>query len=300
MWDRKELKARGKAAYRANRITCIFAAFLLTIAMGAGSGLSVGSNWGNVSKNWNDSNNNSSYNYDIDDIDDLDDIGEDIADDLEDDFGYNNGGSSGGHSLMAPLIAGIVLIVVLIAVVIACALSIFLLNPMLVGLRKFFIDNSGDPSASLSKSNIGLAFSDKYMNVVGAMFTTNLFIALWTCLLIIPGIYKMYQWRLVSFLLSENPDMTGAEAREMSARMMDGSKWASFVLDLSFIGWKILGGFTLGILNLIFTNPYVAATDAELYLTLSGRPSKLTEPAAVIMDDQPEAVFDFDQEGLND
>ena len=34
MWDRKVLKEKGKAAYRANRITCIFAAFLLAVTSG--------------------------------------------------------------------------------------------------------------------------------------------------------------------------------------------------------------------------------------------------------------------------
>ena len=38
MWDRKELKAKGKAAYRANRLMCIVAALLLVIASGAGFG----------------------------------------------------------------------------------------------------------------------------------------------------------------------------------------------------------------------------------------------------------------------
>ena len=32
----------------------------------------------------------------------------------------------------------------------------------------------------------------------------------------------------------------------------------------------ILGIFTIGILNLIFTNPYKAATDAELFRWLNG------------------------------
>ena len=52
--------------------------------------------------------------------------------------------------------------------------------------------------------------------------------------------------------------------------MMNGSKWASFVLDLSFIGWKLVGAITFGIVNIVFTNPYEAATDTELYLTLKG------------------------------
>ena len=38
MWDRKELKARGKAAYNANKIACIIAALILMIAGGIGGG----------------------------------------------------------------------------------------------------------------------------------------------------------------------------------------------------------------------------------------------------------------------
>ena len=37
MWDRKELKAKGKAAYNANKVACIIAALILMIAGGAGS-----------------------------------------------------------------------------------------------------------------------------------------------------------------------------------------------------------------------------------------------------------------------
>ena len=89
-------------------------------------------------------------------------------------------------------------------------------------------------------------------------------------LLIVPGIYKAYCWRLVPFIIADEPDISGKEARARSASMMNGSKWASFVLDLSFIGWKLVGALTFGIVNIVFTNPYEAATDTELYLTLKG------------------------------
>lgn len=50
--------------------------------------------------------------------------------------------------------------------------------------------------------------------------------------------------------------------------MMTGNKWKAFVLDLSFLGWSILGGITLGILNVLFVAPYQNLTKAELYQTL--------------------------------
>ena len=295
MWDRKELKAKGKAAYRANRVTCIIAALLLMIATGAGGTGSVGSSWNNVQKNMN---NNSNYSQDADDlIDDFGDYGDDFYDDSTN---YGMEEPSNGGGILSPAFAAVIIVVVLIALAFGLALGAFLLNPLQVGLHKFFIDNADDQTTSLNKNNVGLAFNENYMKVVGSMFTTGIFTALWCLLLIFPGIYKAYCWRLVPYIISENPTIKGAEARKQSAEMMDGSKWASFVLDLSFIGWKILGAFTLGILNIVFTNPYQAATDAELYLTLSGRPSEIAAPAESVKEEAPEVEFEFDQESMNE
>ena len=294
MWDRKELKEKGKAAYRANRVACIIAALLLMIASGAGGAVgSAGSSWSNVQKNMN---NDSNYYQDYDDsYDDFDDY-----DDYDDSIDYGMDEPSKGSSLLGPAIIAVILVIVIIAIAIGVSIGVFLLNPLQVGVQKFFIDNASDHTTGLHRDNIGLAFNENYMKVVGSMFTTGLFTALWCMLLIIPGIYKAYCWRLVPYIVSEDPTITGSEARAQSATMMDGNKWASFVLDLSFIGWKILGAFTLGILNIVFTNPYQAATNAELYLTLSGRPSELAAPAEFKEADAPEVDFEFDQENVNE
>ena len=273
MWDRKELKAKGKAAYRANRVMCIIAALLLMIASGAGGAGSAGSSWSNIQKNID---NNSNYSQDAEDLfEDIGDYGDDYYDGSID---YGTEEFSNNSSLIAPAIIAVIVVVVLIAVAFGTA----------------------DQKTSLSKNNIGLAFNENYIKVVGSMFTTGLFTALWCLLLIFPGIYKAYCWRLVPYIISENPTIKGDEARKQSAMMMNGNKWASFVLDLSFLGWKILGAFTLGILNIVFTNPYQAATNAELYLTLSGRPSELAVPAESVKEEAPEVEFEFDQEGVNE
>ena len=69
--------------------------------------------------------------------------------------------------------------------------------------------------------------------------------------------------------LAEHPELGYREVLRMSSEMMDGQKWNTFVLDLSFIGWEILSVFTCGILSIFWVNPYVYATQAELYLELS-------------------------------
>lgn len=50
--------------------------------------------------------------------------------------------------------------------------------------------------------------------------------------------------------------------------MMRGNKWNAFVLDLSFLGWHILGGCTFGIAEIFFAAPYHELTNAELYQEL--------------------------------
>ena len=237
MWDRKELKAKGKAAYNANKVACIIAALILMIAGGVGSASTSSSS---ISTRHYLNNNDQVTESIEDSVDGNDAVTIDVnGEDLD--------VSEITHDVVP------------------------MLNPLNVGARKFFIQNASDPETGIDGKNVGFVFGKYYRNIVFSMFGTQLINMLWLLLLIVPGIYKAYCWRLVPFILAEEPDMSGKEARELSASMMDGSKWASFVLDLSFIGWKLVGAITFGILNIVFTNPYEAATDTELYLALKDR-----------------------------
>lgn len=73
---------------------------------------------------------------------------------------------------------------------------------------------------------------------------------------------------MVPYLIGKNTKLSGRDARSISTQMMNGNKWRAFILDMSFIGWALLSVVTFGISNLIWTDPYAAATDAELYLAL--------------------------------
>ena len=99
-------------------------------------------------------------------------------------------------------------------------------------------------------------------------FLENLFITLWTLLLIIPGIVKTYAYAMAPFILAENPNMTASQALRASCELMDGHKAELFYLELSFIGWHILNLFTLGI-GSFWLNPYQNAARAAFYRNLS-------------------------------
>lgn len=161
------------------------------------------------------------------------------------------------------LVLGILLLFVLSGL----ALSIFLLNPLESGCQRFFIVNHVETGRT-KLGEIFHGFSSQYLNVVKTMFLRDLYLFLWTLLFVIPGIVKSYSYRLVPYILAEEPGMNSKEAFRLSRAMMDGNKWHAFLLDLSFIGWNILNVFTLGILGIFYVSPYRATANAEMYIAL--------------------------------
>ena len=167
-------------------------------------------------------------------------------------------------SLVMAAFVGIVGIVIM-AFLVNVLISIFVWNPLSVGCIKYFIDCR---YGNAELKDILFVFRNNYVNVCVNIFLKQLFTFLWCLLLIVPGIVKAYEYMMVPYLLAENPDMSREEVFAMSKRMMDGNKWNAFVLDLSFIGWMILGALTLNIVNVLYMNPYRYLTSAELYHTL--------------------------------
>jgi len=50
---------------------------------------------------------------------------------------------------------------------------------------------------------------------------------------------------MVLYILADNPNIGAAEAITLSNEMTKGHKFDMFVLDLSFIGWYLLGSLAL-------------------------------------------------------
>ena len=61
--------------------------------------------------------------------------------------------------------------------------------------------------------------SGHYGNIVLTIFLRDLFISLWTLLLVIPGIVKIYEYLMVPYILAENPAMDRKSAFAISKRM---------------------------------------------------------------------------------
>lgn len=185
------------------------------------------------------------------------------------DTGFNTDFSMnvGALDWLLPAVAGFAVL----AFVIAIFFKLFVSNPIEVGKSRFFI-NSYDQD-EVDAGDVAYAYRTNLMSVVKVMFMRSLYIFLWTLLLIIPGIIKSYAYKFVPYLLAENPDLDYNEALSLSQDMTDGHKMDMFVLDLSFIGWYILGSLALGV-GVLFVHPYREATFAALYKRLKKQPLK--------------------------
>ena len=194
-----------------------------------------------------------------------------------------SGGSSGGgfvspeaEALLALLVA-VGLVVILVAVAAGICFAAFVSNVVQVGKLNFFLE-SRYQGASAGVGRLFFGFSKgKYLNIVKTMFLKGLFEGLWTLLLIIPGIIKHYEYYMVPYLLADEPTLDRKEAFRLSKEMMHGNKFDTWVLELSFIGWYLLGTLACFI-GVLFVNPYAEATYAELYLRLKEKVFKQPEP----------------------
>ena len=167
------------------------------------------------------------------------------------DYGYTDGGDGGGGTSTA---SG--LVSTLITIGISFTLLEWYRNP----------ERTIHPIKDAFQ-----VFSRRYF--LGAFLIwllTSIFTFLWSLLLIIPGIIKGLAYSQAYFIfkdLSDTPQegkATALDCIRKSQRLMKGHKARYFVLNLSFVGWYILGIVTLGI-AFIWITPYINTTLAIFY-----------------------------------
>ena len=276
MWNRKDVKAKGKAAFKNNFWKCVVTALIIAVIGGGASGFSSSSSSSSISSlassrhsitettGMNDiSDNDHEFNFTIegDETTDPEEIEDEITNEITEQTGDIDEGTGIAIVAFSIILFGVMLVLSAIGI----AISALLFNPLRLGCQRFFRKNLDEPA---NMSNIVFAFDSNYKNVVKTMFLRDIYVFLWSLLFVIPGIIKSYEYRMVPYLLSENPGMSDKEAFAESKRLMNGNKWKTFVLDLSFIGWDILSLFTCGILNVFYVNPYKMSTEAALYEAL--------------------------------
>ncbi len=264
MWTRRELKEKAKQRFKVNYWKCVLVALLMVVLGGGAAG---GGNGYTGIRNLDNYVVNDKFEFDDDFI--IDDDTDLYLDDVFDD---RDGSSQervieGAAYTMAIffIIIIIVIAVTLLVLLVVLPLEIFIVNPVEVGINRFFVQNLNERPGI---REICYAFDHSYINCVRTLFFRDLYVFLWSLLFLIPGIIKAYEYRMIPYILGETPNITKEEAFALSRIMMTGNKWNAFVLDLSFLGWYILTGLTFGILGIFYVNPYVKQTNAALYQKL--------------------------------
>ena len=234
MWSRSEIKARAKAVLRVS----YWQAFLVSLVI-----FFVGGNFGG----------NSIWKFSSDNTEKMSNNFHGPGPDF---------GIDGLLQLKYVILAVLIFLIIMLAIL---AFRVFLGYPLEVGGRRYFIRSAQN---SFDLNNLGFAFGKpQYLAIVKSMFWRGFINFLWFLLLIIPGIIKAYAFRMVPYILADNPEIGHKRALELSTQMMNGQKWAMFVLDLSFLGWYLLGFLALFV-GVFFVMPYQNATEAELYMIL--------------------------------
>jgi len=237
MWTSAELKERAKVALRGTYWKAFAISLIVTfVSGGVGSGFSA-----------------------FQEFNGFDEVG-------TRDFHISK---TGDMALMLGVFA-IVIGIVGIIMLISLGFKLFVGYPIIVGSKKYFIE-AAESASEVEKAKfnlLGHAFKGPhYLDVIKSMFVKDLYVFLWTLLLIIPGIVKGYSYAMVPYILADNPNIGVKRSIELSREMTDGEKLDMFILDLSFIGWFILALIPCG-LGYYFLNPYYFSTHTELYRVL--------------------------------
>jgi uncharacterized membrane protein len=155
--------------------------------------------------------------------------------------------------------------------------TFILMGPITVGICSYFIklirtENSEEDLGAMF-NGFKTGFGD---NLVTGLLVT-IFTFLWSLLFIIPGIVKSYSYAMAFYIRNDHPEYTATEAITKSREMMKGYKGKLFLLDLSFIGWIIVGALCCGI-GTLWVYPYMEMARAHFYQELKNKQEPIVPP----------------------
>jgi uncharacterized membrane protein len=155
--------------------------------------------------------------------------------------------------------------------------TFILMGPITVGICSYYIklirtENSEEDLGAMF-NGFKTGFGD---NLVTGLLVT-IFTFLWSLLFIIPGIVKSYSYAMAFYIRNDHPEYTATEAITKSREMMKGYKGKLFLLDLSFIGWIIVGALCCGI-GTLWVYPYMEMARAHFYQELKNKQEPIVPP----------------------
>lgn len=141
--------------------------------------------------------------------------------------------------------------------------ALIVIGPMTYGMDYVFLKQARD-GQEMQLGDLFRGFTDDFGQTFLIGLLTYIFTFLWGLLFIIPGIVKFYGYSMAYYIKVDHPDYNWRQCLDESQAMMKGHKGELFMLDLSFIGWLIVGALCAGI-GTLWVTPYMEASRAQFY-----------------------------------
>lgn len=145
--------------------------------------------------------------------------------------------------------------------------AVLVTGPMFYGESKLFYRHAVE-GGDIRVEKVFDGFKDDFGGIFVLGLLMDLFIALWSLLLVVPGIVKAYAYSQAYYLKADHPEYDWRTCVQESMALMNGHKMELFLLDLSFIGWYILGALCFGI-GTLWVSAYHSAARAQFYCELT-------------------------------
>ena len=142
-------------------------------------------------------------------------------------------------------------------------IGILISGPLTYGLSYLFLKQARDKQA-MNLGELFKGFKEDLGDTMLLGFMTSLFVTLWSLLFIIPGIIKNYAYSFAFYIKADHPEYEWNRCIRESRHLTKGHKWRLFVLDLSFIGWFIVGMLCLGV-GTLWVEAYQTAAKTQYY-----------------------------------
>ena len=160
-------------------------------------------------------------------------------------------------------------LIILIPCLIFCTALGFITWIFTFGFSACFFDVANNTPHSYKRLFTAFRNVNYFINVNLTGFFKWLLIALWSLLLIVPGIMKYYSYAMTELLLVDHPEYSPIQAIDESKKMMQGHRIELFRLQMEFALWFLLVFITYGIAAL-WVAPYYNTAKAKFYLDLKG------------------------------
>lgn len=154
-------------------------------------------------------------------------------------------------------------VTIFVMVAVLACYWIFVKNLISIGRCRYFLEQRTYPNVSADRL-LFVYRTDTTLRSACTMLLRSLYQTLWN-LTIVGGVVKYYEYRLIPYILAENPNIRTKDAFRLSKELMRGDKRRAFWLDVSLLPGVLLDGATFHLSSLFFFNPFRECLFAEFY-----------------------------------